>query len=84
MGHFFNKRKQEWKPRELPKPVQNKESIKEDKMDIFNNTSEVADVMDDIKKAKNIKKVKKDKGLIEKVESSKVILTEDNKQLLLD
>lgn len=30
------------------------------------------------------KRLKKDKGLIERVESSKVMLTEDNKQLLVD
>lgn len=33
---------------------------------------------------KSIKKIKKDKGLIERTESSKTILTEDNKQLLVD
>ena len=31
-----------------------------------------------------IKRVKKDKGLIERTESSKTILTEDNKELLND
>jgi hypothetical protein len=31
-----------------------------------------------------IKKVRKDKGLIEKTESSKIILTEDNRELLND
>jgi hypothetical protein len=31
-----------------------------------------------------IKRVKKDKGLIERAESSKTILTEDNKELLND
>lgn len=31
-----------------------------------------------------VKKVKKDKGLIERTESSKIILTEDNKELLND
>ena len=33
---------------------------------------------------KVIKRIKKDKGLIERTESSKTILTEDNKQLLVD
>ena len=33
---------------------------------------------------KSVKRVKKDKGLIERVESSKIILTEDNKELLND
>lgn len=31
-----------------------------------------------------VKKVRKDKGLIEKTESSKIILTEDNRELLVD
>lgn len=34
--------------------------------------------------SKDVKKVRSDKGLIERVESSKVVLTEDNKQLLVD
>ena len=33
---------------------------------------------------KAVKRIKKDKGLIERTESSKTILTEDNKQLLVD
>lgn len=32
----------------------------------------------------NTKRIKKDKGLIERTESSKTILTEDNKELLID
>ena len=32
----------------------------------------------------SVKRVKKDKGLIERTESSKTILTEDNKELLND
>jgi hypothetical protein len=34
--------------------------------------------------ASPVKRVKKDKGLIERTESSKTILTEDNKELLND
>ena len=34
--------------------------------------------------ALNTKRIKKDKGLIERTESSKTILTEDNKELLVD
>lgn len=33
---------------------------------------------------KGVKKVKKDKSLIERTESSKIILTEDNRQVLTD
>ena len=35
-------------------------------------------------KAAQVKRVKRDKGLIERTESSKTILTEDNKELLND
>ena len=34
--------------------------------------------------AASVKRVKRDKGLIERTESSKTILTEDNKELLND
>lgn len=34
--------------------------------------------------AQKPKRIKKDKGLIERTESSKTILTEDNKELLID
>ena len=37
-----------------------------------------------LKPASNTKRIKKDKGLIERTESSKTILTEDNKELLVD
>ena len=42
---------------------------------VLNNTSQ---------SAPSVKRVKKDKGLIERTESSKTILTEDNKELLND
>lgn len=62
-----------------------------------NNINENKNVMttsEKIEMAKNVlngnntaapvKRVKKDKGLIERTESSKTILTEDNKELLND
>ena len=39
-------------------------------------------VLNDV--APTTKRIKKDKGLIERTESSKTILTEDNKELLID
>lgn len=57
------------------------------------NKKEIVNVMDKISMAeaivnatpaKEVKRIKKDKGLIERTESSKTILTEDNKQLLVD
>ena len=60
---------------------------------IENNNCKIDNVMDKISMAesiinsnteKEVKRIKKDKGLIERTESSKTILTEDNKQLLVD
>jgi len=44
--------------------------------------SMIEDIINDT--PKEVKRLKKDKGLIERTESSKTILTEDNKQLLVD
>ena len=44
----------------------------------------VKDVLDVQSPTQRVKRVKKDKGLIERTESSKTILTEDNKELLND
>lgn len=41
-------------------------------------------LVQDINVPKQIKMIKKDKGLIERTESSKIILTEDNRQVLTD
>jgi hypothetical protein len=53
------------------------------------NTSEKVAMAQEIlskedNKKNNVKRLKKDKGLIERTESSKTILTEDNKELLID
>lgn len=50
-------------------------------MDTKEKIELAASVLDDMPK---VKKLRKDKGLIEKTESSKIILTEDNKELLKD
>ena len=42
------------------------------------------EIMNSMKAAGNVKVVKKDKGLIERTESSKIVLTEDNRQVLND
>lgn len=53
------------------------------------NTSEKVAMAQEIlskedNKKNNVKRLKKDKGLIERTETSKTILTEDNKELLND
>lgn len=42
------------------------------------------EIMNNMKAANHVKVVKKDKGLIERTESSKIVLTEDNRQVLND
>jgi hypothetical protein len=54
-------------------------------MDTKEKISIVNDIMNqDTKSANRVKKIVKDKGIIERTESSKVLLTEDNKELLMD
>ena len=51
-------------------------------MDTKQKIQMAAEILDDSKNT--VKKIKKEKGLIERVESSKTILTEDNRELLRD
>lgn len=64
--------------------VENKEEKKINDMDtqekIMLANAVLGQTEDSITK---VKKVRKDKGLIEKTESSKIILTEDNRELLI-
>lgn len=46
--------------------------------------SEQIDLLEQAINPENIKRIKKDKGLIERTESSKIILAEDNRQVLTD
>lgn len=54
----------------------------EETMDERVNKAE--EIMNNMKAANHVKVVKKDKGLIERTESSKIVLTEDNRQVLND
>jgi len=60
----------------------NKKSKKEEDMNIDEQISAAEVVLDEIERPKKV--VKKDRGLIERCESSKIILTEDNRQVLND
>ena len=82
---FIIKHSQEVKPQ---KKVAKREEIKKittdnKKSEVMNDKISMAEeIINDTPKA--VKRIKKDKGLIERTESSKTILTEDNKQLLVD
>lgn len=62
--------------------VKNKQKKSEETMDERVNKAE--EIMNNMKAANHVKVVKKDKGLIERTESSKIVLTEDNRQVLND
>lgn len=62
--------------------VKNNQEKKEETMDERVNKAE--EIMNNMKAANHVKVVKKDKGLIERTESSKIVLTEDNRQVLND
>lgn len=61
---------------------------KEEKKEVMNTAEKVAMAQEILStednKKQNVKRIRKDKGLIERTESSKTILTEDNKELLVD
>ena len=73
--------------------IKKSQDVKPQKRKANENNDKKERVMDKISMAesilnetppKEIKRLKKDKGLIERTESSKTIITEDNKQLLVD
>lgn len=59
----------------------NSKKLNEDMDEKINRAEEI---MNNMKAANHVKVVKKDKGLIERTESSKIVLTEDNRQVLND
>jgi hypothetical protein len=61
----------------------NNKKKKKDK-DMVNNKVNLAEEIANRMEDENVKIVKKDRGLIERTESSKIILTEDNRQVLND
>ena len=72
-------------------PVSSGEKVVENKVNenkqVMTTSEKIAmaqSVLSDTPQAAPVKRVKRDKGLIERTESSKTILTEDNKELLND
>lgn len=100
MRRFITKKTQERRTKFRNKPIVVKEfnelQNEEININIENNIKEekTIDVMDTKEKIElanqileqevKVKRIKKDKGLIEKVETNKIILTEDNRELLRD
>ena len=58
--------------------------LKNKKKMIKENINKAANIIDNMNIKNNVKQIKSEKGLIERVELKKTILTEDNKMLLND
>lgn len=68
--------------KEVVEPKKNNTGKKKEEMNEKVNKAE--EIMNNMMAADNVKVLKKDKGLIERTESSKIVLTEDNRQVLND
>ena len=68
----------------VEKSEQKKNNAKKTKEAMDEVVNKAEQIMNNMKAANHVKVVKKDKGLIERTESSKIVLTEDNRQVLND
>ena len=85
MARFITKRIDTRKPqKKLVEECVNKDNNKIKKKAVMTTEEKVAMAQNVLTPASNTTRIKKDKGLIERTESSKTILTEDNKELLVD
>lgn len=82
MARFIIKHINSMKPKKS-NTVNNNVNENKEVMTTSEKIAMAQDVLNDAPVAQ-VKRVKKDKGLIERTESSKTILTEDNKELLND
>lgn len=72
----------ERRPRSEQRRNKNKDTKEKDEMITKEDIERMENIADELKP--EIKRVMKDKGLIERTESSKIVLTEDNRQVLND
>ena len=87
MGNFILKHTNTVKPQKVntySSTVAENNQIKETKVMTTDEKIALAQSVLANEATPRVKRVKKDKGLIERTESSKTILTEDNKELLND
>lgn len=66
--------------------IANEEKNNKKKMEeiMDERVNKAEEIMNNMKAANHVKVLKQDKGLIERTESSKIVLTEDNRQVLND
>jgi len=62
----------------------NKKQKKQEDMDFSDKMKKIEETLVSMETTPTVKFVKSEKGLIERTESSKIVLTEDNRQLLND
>jgi hypothetical protein len=83
MGKFIIKHINSMKPQKaISASVENNVQENKEVMTTSEKIAMAQSVLSGADVAAPVKRVKKDKGLIERTESSKTILTEDNKELL--
>lgn len=71
-------------PKEVEQPLKkNKVNKKKDIMKL-EEIAKAEELVDSINKPEKVKVIKKERGLIERTESEKIILAEDNRQILTD
>ena len=80
-----NKVVEETKQLEVEQPVvmKNKINKKKDTMKL-DEIAKAEELVDNLNKGEKVKVIKKERGLIERTESQKIILAEDNRQILTD
>ena len=85
-GVISNEKTNEEVTEEVKKPVKKKKNKIEKNKSTMDTSEKIAMAKEILGKNanENFKILKSDKGLIERTESSKTILTEDNKELLID
>ncbi len=84
MGRFIIKHINSMKPQKTVTPSENKINENKSVMTTEEKIAMAQAALAGQSQAAPVKRVKRDKGLIERTESSKTILTEDNKELLND
>ena len=84
MGRFIIKHINSMKPQKTVTPSENKINENKSVMTTEEKIAMAQAALAGQSQAAPVKRVKRDTGLIERTESSKTILTEDNKELLND
>ena len=84
MGRFIIKHINSMKPQKTVTPSENKINENKSVMTTEEKIAMAQAALAGQSQAAPVKRVKRDKGLKERTESSKTILTEDNKELLND